>query len=169
MFLWSLIVTQVAQLDSLLQNTAALQKLNARFNRAIDDGLDTYCAQMRWQDKNASPPPVLMTFQEMRAEFFPYFEQWIDLLLGQKGISLPVSKHRIVAASIGAAYKAKVDPQTLTERQWTNIVEFVRRPQEIAKNFDCEWPLSKGRWDGKRGYRTQMEAAHVVIRKITNG
>ena len=129
--LWSLVVTQVAQLDSLLQNAAALQKLNARFNRAIDDALDTSCAQMRWQDKNATPPPVLMTFQEVRDGFFPYFESWIDLLLGQKGTSLPVSKHRIVAALIGAAYKTKVDPKTLTEQQWTNIVEFVRRPHDL--------------------------------------
>lgn len=168
-FLWGLVAAQVVQLDSLLQNTAALQKLNAGFNRAIDDALDTYCAQMRWQDKNRDPPPVLMTFAEMRDRFFPYFELWIGYLLGEKGNSLPVSKHRIVSAVIGAAYRLGVDPGTLTEQQWTNIVEFVRRPQELAKKLGCEWPLSKGRWDGKRGYRAQMEAAHVLIGKIVHG
>lgn len=168
-FLWSLVVSQVLQLDAILQNDGALQKLNARFNRAIDEALDAYCAQLRWQDANSSTPPAVMPFKEMRDEFFPHFQRWIASLLGQKGPSLPVSKHRIVAAIIGAAYRAKVDARKFSEQQWTNVVEFVRRPQELAKKLEHEWPVSKGRWDGMKGYRVQMEAAQAIILKIANG
>src|SRR5262249_38181742 len=35
-FLWSLVVAQVQSLDAILQNSAALQKLNTRFNGGID-------------------------------------------------------------------------------------------------------------------------------------
>jgi hypothetical protein len=167
-FLWSLVVAQVAELNTILQNPSALQKLNTRFNRAIDEALDVYCAQLRWQDSDTSMPPVLMPLKEMRDQFFPHFEQWVGLFLGQKGPNLPVSKHRIVAAIIGAAYKARVDPTNFSEQQWTDTVEFARRPQDLAKKYECDWPVSKGRWDGQKGYRAQMEAAQAVIAKIAN-
>lgn len=167
-FLWTLVCAQAEELDSILTNKAALQKLNARFDRAIDEVLDVYAAQLRWQDTDTSTPPALMAFDEMNSRFFPYFQTWIELLLGEKGTSLPVTKHRIVASLIGAAYKAKVDPKQFSEQQWTNVVEFVRRPQDLAKKLAEEWPLSKGRWDGLRGYKVQMAAAYSIVRKIAD-
>jgi hypothetical protein len=62
-------------------------------------------------------PPVLMTFNEMREKFFPHFENWINELVGRKGVSLQVQKHRAVAAVIGAAYRLRLDYQTLNEKQ----------------------------------------------------
>ena len=98
--------------------------------------------------------------------FFPHFECWLKLLVGQKGPSLPVWKHRIVAAVIGATYTKHVDPTRLDEQQWTNIIEFIRKPSEIAKALGCEWPMSKGRWSGAKGYYAQMGAAQTIIAKI---
>ena len=167
-FLWSFVCAQCEQLDKILQNEAALVKLKTTFHRAIDEALDVCCAQLRYQDTNSTIPPVLMTLSELRDSFFPYFEKWVGLLLGQKGPSIAVSKHRIVAAIIGAAFNSKVDPTTLVDQQWTNIVEFVRRPQEIAKKLNCNWPVSKGRWDGQKGYRAQMVAAQKIIQSITD-
>ena len=166
-FLWSLIVAQVDRLNQIMTNQEALKKLNVLFSRDIDAALDAYCAQLRWQDTNSSMPPVLMTFDEMRNSFFPHFEDWINLLVGQKGVSLQLQKHRTVSAVIGAAYRGKVDPHKLNEQQWTNIVEFIRKPTEMAKNLGQEWPASKGRWDGPKGYRAQMEAAHAIVTKMT--
>ena len=167
-FLWSFVSAQCEQLDKILQNEAALAELKAPFHRAIDEALDVCCAQLRYQDTNSTIPPVLMTLPDLRDSFFPYFEKWVGLLLGQKGTSIAVSKHRIVAAIIGAAFNSKVNPTTLVAQQWTNIVEFVRRPQEIAKKLNCDWPVSKGRWDGQKGYRAQMVAAHKIIQSITD-
>jgi hypothetical protein len=111
-------------------------------------------------------PPVLISFQEMKDQFFPYFEEWIGLLLGQKAISLPVSRHRMVAALIGTAYLNKVDASRLSEQKWTNLIEFVRRPQDLSIAFGEVWPVSKGRWDGAKGYRAQITTAQTVVRKI---
>lgn len=166
-FLWSLVTAQSAQLDSILQNDAALRKLNVRFNRAVDEALDAYCAQLSWQDGDKSIPPILMTLEEMRDRFFPYFQDWVDKLLGEKGTSLNVTKHRTVAALIGAAYANDVDLHKLNEQQWTDAVEFVRRPQVVAQKFGLTWPLSKGRWDGDRGYRAQLEAARNIVAKLS--
>jgi len=166
MFLWSIVSAQVDKLDALLQNTDALAKLNCRFNRAIDEALDACCAQLRYQDTNPSSPPLLMSYSEISTVFFPHFQSWFGALIGRQGISLPVSKHRIVASLIGAAYSLKLAATTLDDAKWTNIVEFVRRPQDGAKKLDCEWPVSKGRWDGKRGYRAQFECAVEVLRKL---
>jgi len=167
-FLWSLVTSDVDKLDSILQNEKALQKLNTRFNGAIDEALDAYCAQLQWQDTHTDTPPALLPFDQMRNKFFPNFDRWIEVLLGQKGTSLPVTKHRLVSSLIGAAFRSNVDPGTLNEQQWTNIVEFVRRPQDLAKKLGYEWPLSKGRWDGKKGYRVQMNVAHSIISKIAS-
>ena len=109
-----------------------------------------------------------MPFNEMRDAFFPHFAIWINLLIGQKGVSLPITKHRTVAAVIGAAYRAKIKQETLNEQKWTNVVEFIRKPTEIAKLMNCEWPMSKGRWGGPKGYRAQMEAAYNIIRRIAD-
>jgi hypothetical protein len=166
-FLWSLIVAQVDRLNQIMTNQEALKKLNVGFSRDIDGALDAYCAQLRWQDTNSSMPPVLMKFDEMRDSFFPHFEDWINLLIGRKGVSLQLQKHRTVAAVIGAAYRRKVEPNKLNEQQWTNIVEFIRKPTEMAKNLGHEWPASKGRWDGPKGYRAQMEAAYTIVTKMT--
>jgi hypothetical protein len=167
-FLWSLVVAQVGELDSILKNTSALQKLNTRFSGAIDEALDVYCAQLRWQDTDTATPPALMTLDEMQGQFFPYFELWVELFLGQKGPNIPVSKHRMVAAVIGAAYKQKINPRDLSEQHWTNFVEFVRRPIDLAKKFGHDWPVSKGRWDGKKGYRVQMETAQALTSKLSH-
>jgi hypothetical protein len=166
-FLWALVTAQSDKLDAILKNDAALQKLNVRFNRAVDESLDAYCAQLSWQDRNKSTPPALMTYEEMRDNFFPYFANWVDRLLGEKGTSLNVTKHRTVAALIGAAYINKVDVDKLTEENWTDAVEFVRRPQTVAQKFGFTWPLSKGRWDGDRGYRAQLETARRIVAKLS--
>jgi len=168
MFLWSLVTAQYEQLDSILQNSDALRKLNVRFNRAIDDALDCHCAQLRWQDSDGSTPPVLLTFSDTRERFFPYFEAWIDLLLNEKGPGIHVTKHRIVAALIGAGFKNEIDPRELNDKQWAYIVEFARRPADTAASLLCEWPMSKGKWDGRRGYRAQMKAAMDIILSIKN-
>jgi hypothetical protein len=165
-FLWSLIVAQADRLNEIMTNRDTLKTINVVFSGDIDAALDAYCAMLRWQETHALTPPILMTLDEMRDSFFPHFERWLKLLVGQKGPSLPVWKHRIVAALIGAAYTKHVDPTRLDEQQWTNIIEFIRKPGEIAKALGCEWPMSKGRWSGAKGYYAQMCAAQTIIAKI---
>ena len=81
-------------------------------------------------------------------------------------MSLPVAKHRIVAAVIGVAYRLRLGPDKLSDQQWTNIVEFIRKPTEMAKTLDCEWPMSKGSWHGRKGYARQMSSAYEIVAKL---
>ena len=165
MFLWALVAAQCREIDRILQNAEALAKLNVRFNRGIDEVLDVYCAQVHFQDRNPDMPPALMELREMRESFFPYFANWIAHL-GVAGPSLDVRKHRTVASLIGGAYREKVDPNKLDSERWGRIVEVIRRPTECVATLGIEWPQSKGRWDGKKGHRAQMEAAGAVMAKI---
>jgi len=166
MFLWSLVAAQVDKLNSLLENAEALARINCRFKRAVDEALDAYCAQLKYQAANPDSERLLMETNELRERFFPHFGEWIEFLLGQKGISIQVPKNRLVAALIGAAYDANVRASSLSDQQWTNVVEFVRRPQDVARRLAFEWPVSKGRWDGKKGYRAQLQAARDAIGKL---
>jgi hypothetical protein len=168
MFLWSLMAAQYDKLDSLLQNPDALRKLNVRFNKGIDEALDAYCAQLHFQDSNPDVPAVLLNHAQMRDAFFPAFQGWIAQL-GAAGPSLDVRKHRTVASLIGAAFREGVDHRALGRDGWGQMVEFIRKPTEKSAAFGVEWPQSKGRWDGAKGYRSQLEAAAKVVRAIAAG
>lgn len=165
-FLWAMVAACYDRLDAILQNPSALQKLNTRYNRTIDEALDAYCAQLRWQDTHPETPPLLLPYAEMKDKFFPYYQNWIATVLGQKGVNLQVTKHRLVSALAGAAYRKNIDFSKWNDAKWTALVEFIRRPQEIAKKLGCEWPQSKGRWDGLRGYKVQFAESEKLIGKI---
>jgi hypothetical protein len=167
MFLWALASAQVDRVNGLLSNDDAVRALNCRFSGAIDDALDVYCAQTKFQDMNQnSLPPVLMELEEMKGAFFPAFEEWTAMLLGQKGAGLPVRSYRTIAAMIGAAYDMKLDIDDLNSDQWTALVEFLRTPPATAKKLGADWPLSKGRWVGTRGYKSQFSATRTVWKAI---
>lgn len=165
MFLWSLVAAQHGQVDDILKNADALRKINVRFNKGIDEALDAYCAQLHYQDTNPGVPPALMPFEDMRDAFFPYFQSWIAKL-GSAGPSLDVRKHRTIAAVIGAAYREGLQPDALSTDGWGRAVEFIRRPTDLKASFGIEWPQSKGRWDGIKGYRAQMEATCRIVKLI---
>jgi hypothetical protein len=166
MVLWSLVAAQAQKLNELLSNSAALQILNCRFSRAVDEALDAYCAQLKYQESHAGVPPIFMGLADMRDKFFPHFENWLAILLGEKGPNLPVSKNRLTASVIGAAYAQGLSTDKPTPQQWTDIVEFIRRPQNIALQKEIQWPVSKGRWDGKRGYYAQLQSTSDILSKI---
>jgi hypothetical protein len=167
-FLWAFISAQVEKLDNILQNKSALQDLNCRFNGSIDAALDACCAQLRYQDINTDLPPALMPYSEMKDRFFPAFENWVGYVLGQKGPSLPVNKHRTLSTVIGAAYALSLNPSDVNDQQWIDLVEFVRRSQQIARTFDIEYPQSRGKWRGTKGYKAQFLAARDVVRRIVS-
>jgi len=166
MFLWSMVSAQIEILDGLLQNSSALQALKCHYNGAVDTALDAYCAQLRYDDTNKEKPPVLMPFSEIRDRFFPAFENWIGYILSQKAPNLDVRKHRSIGALIGATYAHSVNPSDLNEQQWTDLVEFVRTPKDIAKKFSIEYPQSKGRWGGIKGYKAQLLAVKQIVGRI---
>lgn len=167
-FLWAVISSQVEKLDHILQNNSALQALNCRFNGSMDAALDACCAQLRYQDHNTDLPSALMPYWEMRDRFFPAFENWIGDFLGQKGSSLPVTKHRTLCAVIGAAYELSLNSSDLDKQQWIDLVEFVRRPHEIARMFKLDYPQSRGRWSGTKGYKEQFIAVRNIVGRIVS-
>jgi hypothetical protein len=163
-FLWSLVTAQVGELNTILNSADILRSLNVRFNRGIDEALDAYAAQLSWQDKNPAVPEMLMGAAGMRDKFFPYFERVLGKLLNEKGPNINVTKSRLVASVIGAAFRMDIDDSKLTDRQWGIIVEFIRRPKEIAATLGVEWPQSKGKWDGGRGYYKQLCAVYEILK-----
>ncbi len=167
-FLWAFISAQAEKLDNILQNKSALQDLNCRFNGSIDAALDACCAQLRYQDLNTDTPTALMPYSEMRDGFFPAFENWVGYVLGLKGPSLPINKRRTLSAVIGAAYVLSINPLDLNDQQWVDLVEFVRRPQQIARTFGIDYPQSRGKWRGTKGYKAQFLAARDIVRRIVS-
>jgi Protein of unknown function DUF262 len=165
MFLFSLMAAQHSELDVILQNTSALAKLNVNYNKSIDDALDVVCAQLNYQDRNPDAPPILYTLDTIRDGFFPYFSVWVDRL-GAYGPSLDVRKHRTMASIIGAGYRSGIPASQISVETWGHLVEFVRRPTEISQKLGIEWPQSKGRWDGAKGHRAQLETASAIVAKI---
>jgi hypothetical protein len=168
MFLWALVSAQIDKMSDLLGNESALRALNVRFQNAIDQTLDVYCAQTNFQDNSdrSKIPPVLMTIETMQGSFFPKFQEWISRLLGENGPSLPVRSYRTMAAMIGAAYGLGVEADKLSKNQWGTLVEFIRTPPKTSEKLRADWPVSKGRWEGKRGHKAQFQAARTIWQAI---
>ncbi|HXP85295.1 MAG TPA: DUF262 domain-containing protein [Bryobacteraceae bacterium] len=163
MFLWALTAAQAEKLGSLLSNPGALKTLKCRYNETISEALDAHCAQIQYQDRNPEQVPLLMQMEEMREKFFPFFQKWVDFLLRRAGSSIPVTRHRIVGTVIGAAYPKQIYPEGLKEPNGTEVAGFIRSPRDVAKSFKVDWPESKGRWGGLRGYRAQFAAAAEIL------
>lgn len=164
MFLWSIVSANIEQVSQLIEDKSALSKLGFHFNNTLNEVLDICCAQIQYQDKNNFLH--LMALEEIQKKFFPYFEYFIDELLSKQSPNIQLPKHRIIASVIGGCYKLGVNIDNLNTQQWTDIVEFLRRPKEIAQIFDINFPQSKGRWEGKSGHKSQFIAIHSVIRQL---
>jgi Protein of unknown function DUF262 len=164
-FLWAFISAHYEQLGQLLSNEAALANLRFSYDRSVDGALDAFCAQLQYQDRNPSETPLLGSVDELRERFFPFFASWLHTLLS-KGSSISVSKHRVVAGVIGAAYALGIASLEIDENRWGDLVEFVRAPRVRAQFLGIAFPASKGRWDGQRGYGAQLAAIREVLQKI---
>jgi len=166
MFLWSIVVARATQLDTLLSNGGALQVLRTRFTGGIDEALDAACAQLQYQDKNASHPPVLYDYKTLKSDYFPHFQTWFHRILGREAPSLGVNRYRVIASAIGAAYALGKRAEHLTSKQWGTVAEFIRDPQARATSLKQTWPLGRGRWDGASGYHSQFKNASAIIGKL---
>jgi hypothetical protein len=136
--------------------------MNFTYDRSIDSALDAFCAQLQYQDKNPNESRLLPNVEDLRNTFFPFFAAWFEAIL-RNGASISVRKNRTVAAMIGAAYALKLSVSDVPKQSWGDLVEFVRAPQASAKIVGIVYPSSKGRWDGEKGYHSQMKAMRTVL------
>jgi hypothetical protein len=165
MFLWAVASAHVDRLDQLLSNRDALTKLKTSYDRSVDSALDALCAQLQFQDRDKSVPPLLSSFEILREDFVPFFQSWVVSLL-HKGPSLTVRQHRTVAAVIGAAFRNGYKAEEIAADKWGAVVEFVRSPQKKGEQIGVPIPKSRGRWDGEKGYKAQLETIRKAIEKL---
>ncbi len=167
MFLWALVASTPEQLDNLLANSATLAHLKVKYDRTVDSALDAFCAQLRYQDReDAAEPPLLATFGEIRDRFTPHFQQMFQSIAGVYATSTRVTKYRTVATVIGAAYAAEIEAELLVPKDWAKIAKFVNAPSDAAKSVGIDFPQSKGRWDGLRGYKAQLIAVREALKRL---
>lgn len=165
MFLWSLVSAEVNRLDAIVGDTHSIQTLGTRFTDRVDDALDVYCAQLQFDDRGSSEVRKLIALEEMKDRYFPHFQRFVARLLsGNRKISL--AKYRLVGTIIGAMYRQGVGVNDINNNGWSMLTEFLLKPRDCAPLLRVEWPESKGRWLGPRGYAQQMEAATKIVRAI---
>lgn len=165
MFLWTLVAAYVEQLEQLLTNRDALATLRFSYDRSVDGALDAFCAQLQYQDQHPEAEPLLANVLTIREDLFPFFEDWFNTLL-HRGPSLSVRQYRFLGAVIGAAFRLGISAKSVPEKQWGKIVELVRSPQKAALSVGVQLPKSRGRWDGQKGYRAQLEALRATLDKL---
>ena len=169
MFLWTLVGIQADKTTNLLENKGAVESIGARYSGIIAEVLDTYCAQLRYQDTHPEEPPLLFSLEQIRGSVFPLFEASVDYFLRLAGVSLSLGKHRLIANVIAALYRAGANPKDLAPEKADKIVAFIRSPRDIAKTLGLNYPTSKGRWLGDKGYSAQFAAAFNVVQRIILG
>ena len=166
MFLWYLVTIDYNTLDDLVKNCPHLR---ITFRDSIEEALDIYCAQLRYQEfeKNV---PILPGDEAVITKRFKIFADWFQAIVGTKIPGLSVDKFRQLAIFIGAAARKDVLPGAFTKDiQWATIGRFLRTPREVGRELlgDVEgYPEPKGRWVGPKGQRAQCEKAGEIVDKI---
>lgn len=167
MFLWYMVANLRADIDRILINKKHLTKnLTLSFRNSTEEVLDIACAELRFEEKNASEPRLLPNVEALQKEYFPQFQTWWAAMRQRCTAQVQVGRHRAVAMLIpGLAARFK-SPAEVTDNQWGWIGKFVSRSRGTASELGVEFPESKGRWSGNRGQRAQIEAYFDIAAKI---
>lgn len=166
MFLWYLVAAEYDKLDSLVKNSSIQPHLDVRYHDSIDEALDVYCAQLRWQDNNPTSEPLIFSSRQIRDELFPFFQGWIEKTVAAS-TALGVSKHRTLAAVIGAAWRLNLDYVKVGDEIIGELSQFIKSPMHYSKSLDVYYPKSRGRWSGLGGYSKQMESTQQIVLQIS--
>jgi hypothetical protein len=78
-----------------------------------------------------------------------------------------VSKYRSVALLIhGMDMQFGGDPSNLSDSQWGELGKFISATRNSAIGLNVDFPEPKGRWNGDRGQRAQLDAFDKVAAAI---
>lgn len=165
MFLWSLVSVCYSELNNLLQDTKTLNLINCRYHGTIDEALDAFCGYLKFQDNNPQNPKLLISFEEMSGDYIDFFKNGFnDIVLN--GSSLPITKYRLIAAIIGNLFKMKIKFEQLSHKEKTDVIEFIRKPQDTAKILGKTFHSGKGRWGGNGGYNRQFDIVKEISEEL---
>lgn len=163
MFLWYLAGSYRKQLDALLADHHALNRLKIRFRGNTDEVLDCLCAQFKQEDLHPTVPRLFPTIETLQSHDFPTFARWWQAIRNQCGPNANVAKQRSIALLISALERVfgQVSP---SPSQWGYIGRFLKATRDTAKSvFQMEFPEPKGKWASQR---KQLDAYDTVAERI---
>lgn len=163
-FLWFLISRYRDKVEDILNNPGNLaSNLKLTFRGNIEEVLDIFCAQMRYDEQNAAQPSLLPTLNTLQTKDFPAFVRWWYEIRMNCGPSVSVQKHRTVALLIPALDKAYGSNKP-SRPQWTIIGNFLKSMRETSRTvLKVDVPEPKGKWNSQR---RQLEAFDKVAEEI---
>lgn len=170
MFLWYLICLERNKLDDMLKN-GATKHLEISFRGTIEEALDIYCAQLKYQESyNAKMLSSLSSFDDILTHFDD-FAKWFNYILSKGLAGISVDKYKQLALFIAGAVELDLSLENLTPKQWNMIGKFIRRPRETARAKELlgssdPYPEPRGRWGGPKGQKIQCDKAVEIVSKI---
>jgi hypothetical protein len=167
MFLWYVVANRRNEIDKILDNKTHLTRnLALSFRNSTDEVLDIVCAEFRFEDATPNEPRLLPTAHTIADEYFPEFHRWWLAMRNKCASQMQVGRHRAVAMLIPGLTANFGSPSKVTDEQWGWIGKFVSGSRQTAQELGVDFPESKGRWSGRRGQRTQIDAYFEVATKI---
>jgi hypothetical protein len=168
MFLWYVISRCKENFDKILQNENHMRKdLNMTFHNTSEEALNVVCTHFRYQDRNPHVEKLLPSFKELSEIYFPTFRKWWFHMRNQCVSQVNVSKYRSVALLIhGMDMQFGGDPSNLSDSQWGELGKFISATRNSAIGLNVDFPEPKGRWNGDRGQRAQLDAFDKVAAAI---
>jgi hypothetical protein len=166
MFLWYLVCLDRLSLDNLLKRSSHLKLL---FGGQTENALDIYCNQLQYQElEGKSQSQIIASFDRITGDYFQSFAIWIDIILSRTISGIGVDKYKQIALFIAGAVELNINPQDVSNKQWTLIGDFIRKPRYTGKKMLAYdgYPEAKGIWGGGRGQKKQCDAAVEISRLI---
>ncbi|MEI2577652.1 DUF262 domain-containing protein [Scytonema sp. PRP1] len=170
MFLWYLICLERNKFNDILNTSGGTNHLGIVFRGTTEEALDIYCAQLQYQDSEASSPPLVSSLDEISNHYFPEFAEWIYRILSRGLPGISVDTYKQLALFIAGAVELQVSPDSLSNSQWNSLGNFIRRPRQLGRDIlgnNDAYPEPKGRWTGQRGQKMQcnkaVEIAGIIL------
>lgn len=166
MFLWYLVCLDRNKLDNLLMRNHT--HLDIHFGGSVENALDIYCAQLKYQDERKDSQNILSSLETISGDYFKNFACWMESILSAKLPSIGANKYKQLALFIASAVELNILPENLSNEQWTLIGEFIRSPRKTSQKIlaDDKYPEPKGSWRGRRGQKQQCDSAVEIAQTI---
>lgn len=174
MFLWFLVCLSRSVLDSILTTPGGTNHVNISFRGTTEEALDIYCAQLRYEDLSQGRDEnhhrvLLLPSMEQLEDYFKQFAKWIKYILSRGLTGINVDKDKQLALFIAGVVELELSPTSFSERQWNLAGRFIRSPRATSQEIfgdDDSYPEPRGRWNGAKGQKVQLDKAVEFVKKI---
>lgn len=167
MFLWYLIASSAAAVDTLTASATAQKTAGVVCDGSTTSLLDLYCAQLQHEDTSAAAARVLPDLAKMHS-LFAQFEGWFNAIKKSYVPSINTNSATKIAFVLSRLPEIFSSPAEPTDRQWGRIQILLNDgPNKVQAALGQTYPQTRGKWKGQAKQMVAVRDLCDLIKKTT--